>query len=296
MTDHLTQNAREALVLTTAERIARIRNPRWIGYGRAQEISSCLDQLLFYPKMHRMPNLLLVGSTDNGKTMIVNRFTKRHQAHDNPERDGITVPVLYVQAPPVPDESRFYNIILEKLFAPFKERDPASRKQIQVIRILSKINLKMLIIDEIHSILAGHIEKQRQFLNVLKFMGNELQIPIVGVGTKDAFRALQTDPQLANRFEPMALPKWQMNEEYLRLLASFERMLPLKEPSNLKDVSIANKILSMTDGTIGKISKLLNNAAIHAINTGDEKVTLKILNSLSSLQPSERQREVERLI
>jgi len=30
--------------------------------------------------------------------------------------------------------------------------------------------------------------------------GNELKIPLVGVGTIDAVRAIQTDPQLANRF------------------------------------------------------------------------------------------------
>jgi hypothetical protein len=51
-------------------------------------------------------------------------------------------------------------------------------------------------------VLAGPLLRQRQFLNVIKHLGNELQIPIVAAGTQDAFNAIQTDPQLANRFAP----------------------------------------------------------------------------------------------
>src|SRR2546423_1765777 len=67
---------------------------------------------------------------------------------------------------------------------------------------------RMLIIDEIHHVLAGSLLQQHNFLNTIKHLSNELQIPIVGVGTREAFNALQTDPQLANRFEPVFLPRW----------------------------------------------------------------------------------------
>ena len=92
---------------------------------------------------------------------------------------------------------------------------------------------KMLIIDEIHHILAGHIRLQSVFLNALKYLSNELRAPIVAVGTKDALRAIQTDPQMANRFEPAPLAKWVLDEEFRRLLASLERVLPLQRPSGL---------------------------------------------------------------
>ena len=54
-------------------------------------------------------------------------------------------------------------------------------------------------------------------------------IPIVVVGTDAAKRTLQTDSQLANRFEAIVLPKWNLDKEFLSLLASFERVLPLLE-------------------------------------------------------------------
>jgi len=38
-----------------------------------------------------MPNMLLVGDTNNGKTMLVQRFRAQHPAHDNPQGAGVRV-------------------------------------------------------------------------------------------------------------------------------------------------------------------------------------------------------------
>ncbi|NAW50117.1 hypothetical protein GNY06_01505 [Elizabethkingia argentiflava] len=48
-----------------------------------------------------------------------------------------------------------------------------------------------MIIDEINHVLAGTISKQRLFLNVIKYLSNELNIPLVCSGTKLAFNAIQ---------------------------------------------------------------------------------------------------------
>src|SRR5258705_4845989 len=76
------------------ERIQRVRSPRWIGYPTAQRILKRLEDLLTYPPTHRMPGLLIVGDTNNGKTMIINRFERLHPADDNPEDETIRLPVL----------------------------------------------------------------------------------------------------------------------------------------------------------------------------------------------------------
>lgn len=292
---HLSASAAEWLALSNAERIERIRAPRWIGYPRTQAILAKLEDLLVWPKSHRMPNMLLVGDTNNGKTMLVQRFRTRHPAHDNPQGQGVRVPVLMIQAPPVPDEGRFYNAILELLFAPYKPNDRVDKKQAQVIKLLRYVDLRMLVIDEIHHILAGNLNRQRSFLNVIKYLGNELQVPIVGVGTKDAFRAIQTDPQLANRFEPALLPRWTFDADYLRLLASFERMLPLAEPSQLHHTTLATRLFSMSEGYLGELATLLNQAAVSAVESGSEKIDLKLLDCLSWVSPSDRRRAAERL-
>lgn len=291
---HLNDSAAKQLDLSNAERIEKIRSPRWIGYPRAKVVLAKLEDLLVYPRSHRMPNMLIVGDTNNGKTMLVQRFCSLHPADNNPSGDGVHVPVLFVQAPPIPDEGRFYNAILELLFAPYKPNDRVDRKQFQVIKLLKYVGLRMLVIDEIHHIMAGNLNKQRTFLNVLKYLGNELQVPIVTVGTRDAFRALQTDSQLANRFDPVLLPRWEFDTDFLRLLASFERMLPLREPSLLHGTTLSTKLFSMCEGYIGELSRLLNMAGVYAVESGKERIDEKVLNIIDWVSPSDRKRQIDR--
>lgn len=292
---HLAPQTAELLTLSDHARIQRIRSPRWIGYPQAKEILTKLEELLTYPKSHRMPNLLIVGDTNNGKTMLIERFHSQHPASDNPDGSAVKVPVLVVQAPPTPDEGRFYNAILELLFAPYKPSDRVDKKQFQVLKLLKQVGLQMLIIDEVHHILAGNLNRQKGFLNVIKYLGNELEIPVVGVGTKDAYRAIQTDPQLANRFEPAVLPRWELDELFLRLLMSFERMLPLKEASNLHEMTLATRLLSMSEGYIGELSQLLSAAAVHAIQSGQEKIDGKVLDGIRWTSPSQRKHKLDQV-
>ncbi len=294
--DHLSAAARAALALTPPARIEHIRRPRWIGYTRAKQLLAKLGELLTHPKTHRMPNLLIVGDTNAGKTMIANRFAQLHPGDDNADGETAIVPVLAIQAPPGPDEGRFYNTILEALFAPYNPRERVAEKQIQVLRILKQIGLRLLIIDEIHNVITGPVNKQRLFLNVLKYLGNDLQIPIVGLGTKEALRAIQADPQLANRFEPAALPRWRLGQEFQMLLASFERVLALRQPSRLANEPLARKLLALSEGSLGELSALLTAAAVYAVKSGTERIDETVLAAVDWIPPSERRRRAERLV
>ena len=288
--EHLHQVAAENIDQAPEARIQWLKKPRWIGYPRAQEIMGKLEDLVRHPREARMPNMLLIGGTNNGKTRLIQNFAQRHMPDENSGGEHIIAPVLYTQAPPSPNEAGFYAEVLNTLF----ERVPTSStdaKRARVIQVLRGVKLKVLIIDELHNILAGASVKQQQFLNMIKYLGNELQISIVGCGTGDLLRAVSIDPQIQNRFIPEILSKWQMNKEYRQLLMSFERILPLRKPSALHDSQLATKILAMSEGTIGELSELLNLAAIHAIRGGQEQITADILNACGYVSPSDRKKQ-----
>jgi len=292
---HLHKKTATYLDADTEERIWHIRSPHWIGYPQAEHILNKLEDLLVYPKIHRMPNLLIVGDTNNGKTMLAHRFLRKHPADQNLDGDSVLVPVLLVQAPPVPDEGRFYNTILDAIFAPYKSHDRIDKEQTQVIHLLKRMQTRMLIIDEIHHILAGSMNRQRAFLNVIKYLGNDLQIPIVGIGTKDAFRVLQTDPQLSNRFEPAVLPRWNLDRNFLRLLVSFERIILLKRPSELQTRELAVRLYNMSEGYIGELSRVLTEAAATAVQNETEQINHEVLDSIGWVTPTERKRQIDKL-
>lgn len=117
-------------------RMAKLRGGLWIRYTRAEQILDKLEDLYSAVRTHRMPSLLLVGDTNTGKTMIARRFHERHKPNVHFDQQGSNVPVLMVQAPPVPDESRFYNAILTELYAPFRASSRVDQRQLQVQQML----------------------------------------------------------------------------------------------------------------------------------------------------------------
>jgi Cdc6-like AAA superfamily ATPase len=232
---HLHPSARAWADEDAASRIRRVRTDRWIGYARAEAALAALDDVLSFPKRTRMPNLLIVGQTNNGKTMIVEKFRRSHPLSAATDtNDGVAcVPVLKIQMPSGPDERRFFGAILEKLGMGQWPRDNLAARQSDAVRLMRLTDVRMLIIDELHNILSGSRTQQRRLLNLLRWLGNELQIPLVGVGTAEALHAIRSDDQLANRFEPVPLPLWTEGPEYLRLLSTLEALLPLRKPSGL---------------------------------------------------------------
>lgn len=293
---HMTAVARAAAMLPAEERIWRIRADHWIGYTRAQSALHRLEELFSWPRKQRMPNLLIIGPTNNGKSMIVEKFRRSHIAAESVDGDHELIPVVVVQTPSEPSVARFYAMLLASIGAPLRPRAKVAELEHLALNLLRKVKAKMLVIDELHNILAGKSDVQREFLNLIRFLGNELKIPIVGVGVRDAFLAIRTDNQLENRFEPFMLPVWEEGDELLSLLASFTSVLPLKRPSLIATEDMARYILSRTEGTIGEIAKLLTEAAIVAVNSGEESITQRVLSLCSYESPTERRRSFERAL
>jgi hypothetical protein len=289
---HLHPSTRQFADEDAQSRIRRIRTDRWIGYARAEAALTAIEDLLTFPKRMRMPNLLLAGPTNNGKTMIVEKFRRAHLAIAAGEtaEGAALLPVLKVQMPSGPDESGFFGAILDALGMPFSPRDRIAAKQDSAVRLMHASGVRLLVIDELHNLLSGATMQQRRLLNLLRWLGNELQIPLVGVGTAEALRAIRSDDQLANRFEPIPLPLWSDDEEYCRLLSTLEAVLPLRKPSHLTDPAMASRILSAAEGVLGEIIAIVIRAAVLAVNTGTETVSARMIEGAGFIRPSERRR------
>lgn len=286
--ERLTKKALCVLDLPVDDRIEYIRTPKWFNYKIATQTLDKMEDLLAYPKCDRMPNLLLAGDTNHGKTSLVKKFLSFHPPFDNPDGGAIQLPVLYMLAPPSPDEGRFYGAILDRLCTPYRESDSKSKKEKEALRIMSTVGVRMLIIDDFHHLIAGALSRQQAQLNAIKNLGARLQIPIVAAGTKEAFSAIRVDPQMANRFKSVFLGKWQCDTDFSSLLKTFEKTLPLKEPSNLMSKALQDEIHYMSEGVLGEVSEIIREAAVLALRSGKEKITMDILRGLVWERPSSR--------
>lgn len=280
---HLGPKAVAALELSDEERIHYNWSDRWIGYDAAKEIIDYMDFLLAFPKVERMPCLLIVGESNYGKSTILKRFLALHPLDDNPDGSTIVAPVVMVRAPSVPDEGRLYNNILDAIFAAYKVGDHPDKKRKIIFETFEAIGVKILILDDISNLLAGTTRKQRPVLNALRNLSSDLKIPIVAAGIGTAYTVISTDAQLYSRFKTRELKPWTNNEILAKLLISFENQLALKKPSQLVSNEIVKRVLVIANGITGDISFLLKSAAAEAIRSKEEKITPEILDSLENI-------------
>lgn len=277
------------------ERLDAIRRGRWIKYSQGELILEFMEGLARHPKVPRMPNLLLIGPSNNGKSMLMQRYERRHPRQDDPKKEVSEIPFLLIEAPPKPDEEALYLAILNKLHALFPDKVKAAYRADQAIALMRATNVRALAIDEFHNFLAGPLVKQRAYLNAIKHLGNHLQIPIICIGTKAAYYGIQTDDQIVNRFPVRRLPPWRDGAEFRTLLATFEESLLLRRRSNLAGDALAARVMTMSEGYLGEIAELLKLSAERAIQKGTEQIDEKTLKTVGFTSPSDRRNEAEKV-
>lgn len=289
---HIHPKFRYVMALPKDQRLAFLDEPRWIGYQRAQQVLDTLQGLMNKPRRPRMPNLLVVGESNNGKTTIIKRFLSLCGEGYVDQGTRAVKPVIVAEAPPSADEKGLYVSILEQFWAPYRATDPPSKLRYQVIHQLRECSTRTLLIDEVHSLLTGPTMKQREVMNVIKLLCNEVGIPIAGFGTRDAVRVLHTDPQHASRFDVMPLPLWELNPEFQKLLSGFERVLPLMQPSKLMAPEMATSLHAISEGNLGDLHSLLVACSKAAIRDGVERITSEIVKAHAWMRPTRGIREL----
>ena len=274
----------------TEERIKQIHNPKWINYPSSNQIINELENLLEFDQSHRPENLLIISETNNGKTIIAKRFLKKHEPKIILEADGnekIIMDVLMIQCPYVADEKLFYFALLDALNVSYRSSKSSKELLTRVLDVLKRLRVKILILDEFQHLLSKP-SKQRDILNLIKYISNEVGISFVGIGTKEAFYVINSDPQLANRFNKSMLPSWKYNNTFINLLATYQTHMDLQKEFNITEPKISKMIFEMGQGLLGEYVRIIKLLWKEAIVSGEEKITLETLKRIKYIPPSQR--------
>jgi hypothetical protein len=226
--------------------------------------------------------------------MIAEKFRRTHPQHVSDNGGHEVIPVLMMQMPAEATVTRVYSMLLVALGTPIGVPSRVDRREALTLRLLRGVEVRVLIIDEVHNLLGATARRQRELLNLLRFLGNALRIPIVCLGTRETYLAVRSDDQLENRFHPLLLPTWEDSADFARLLASFEAVLPLRKPSHLATQPLRELILRRSEGTIGEIAALLTRAATEALLHGHESIDQAAIERADYHPPSVRRRMIER--
>ncbi|MEN9998020.1 MAG: hypothetical protein RI922_1010 [Bacteroidota bacterium] len=271
-------------------RIQELHKPHWVNYHVSIDIIGQLNQLLEFPRSHRPQSLLVLSETNNGKTIIAKRFVAEHPPRYKINEEGyetVVMDVMMIQCPHIPDEKRLYFNILDKLNIAYRSSIRVQELAAIVLDAFRRLELRILVLDEIQHIIAKTSpSKQREFLNLLKYISNEVQICIVGVGTWEAFYVINSDPQLANRFNKAIIPKWKFDNSFLSLIGTYQSIIKLQRPFNLVEPKIAKRIFELGEGLLGEYIKILRLSAEYAIRSGEETIDINTFDKIGYTSPS----------
>lgn len=272
-----------------------LRRPCWIPYPRGEQGLQKLRDLLRAPESHRPGGMLLYGDSNSGKTTLTHYF-QAHLARGAKAGDedfSFKGPhsILTIQCPPYPSTGAFLSGALRRLNAPHQDSWHWEKKLGAAVSILSKTSVRMVIIDEIHNALAGSHDKRVHFLNTIKYLSNELRIPIVAVGTSLALTTIQTDQQLGSRLEPFKLPKWEADKEFAKFLGQIFLHLKIKPVPALNSRKFRDRFIHMTDGLTGEVWSLALKVAEGMHARGQEIVDEDIVVETPWVRPQDRRSE-----
>ncbi len=279
-------------------RIRWLKQDYWLPHKSAEQILKKLQELLDDPAVIRMPNLAIVGKPFIGKTALLKKFASDNNPQIDPTSVSTDIPVLIIDAPPTPSESRLYSALLVKLGMTGPTREPVDKKLPRLHACLEDLNVRMIILDEFNRSIRYRGGAQDSLMSAIRDIGNALEINFVLAGTESMLGLLVGDDQSSSRFPSMFMKTWNVDKESAEMLLEIGKLLPLQGKVNIHGDKAVTNIVTFSEGILGEMIDIVRRLAIDAITDKSEsitftKITRKNLRRLGYIQPSRRSNREE---
>lgn len=288
---HLDSAVLEVIDLDCSQRLSWFEGQRmWIPYPSAQLALGRVEELITRPRTDRMRGLLVRAESNNGKSRLAKECVARYPMDENLDGEHVIIPLLLIDMMPRPDENAILDAILEKMKQPYRPKDPITAKRLQVIKVLQRCGLRVLLIDEIQCLLGARQEMRRVTMDALRYIANQVPVPIIAFSTPRGASALASSDEMINRLHPISLPVWKLDADFRSLLANFEAILPLRKSSGLTKKALAAVIHAKSEGLIGEVRDLLELCLKEAFVRQQEHIDDEIIKAVPWIEPSRRKR------
>lgn len=184
-----------------------------------------------------------------------------------------TIPVMYWHCPEKLSVSSLFVGLLESLqYQATRGRIPELRER--VYHVLRSCQVEMIIFDEAQRATA-------QAMSEIRDISDILEIAVVLVGTDRLNAVINRDEQVLYRFLSTYRFSRLGSEDLQEMTALWEEhVLPLPEPSDLTNVKAQSLLLQATRGYIGVLDQILCEAAIRALQRGQNRIDLPLLRQV----------------
>lgn len=274
---HLQESVRPLMALSDTLRAHHLLRPRFIEHDHLTPVMRCLSFEIARPAEREARGHAIYGPPGAGKTMLAAAIARRFRV-EGPDAGGMrNMNVAIIEMTGAREMKTIYERILDALGVPDYQQYRGKAREDMVIRTCRAAGLRMLILDEFQDILTSTARQHLIAIETVKFLFNVLNLSIVALGTKKVPLAMKRDEHLVERFKFTELTPWRDGQRLRRFLKAYERSLPLALPSNLGAPDMSAALATRSEGKMRALTELLSLAAVHAVETGTEKIDLKML-------------------
>lgn len=266
--DHLCEDRRKLALLPNQQRIELIRKGMVIEHPAFARALDHASWLMSQPGGSLGRGMLLMGDSGAGKTTFGDVLGSLFAADSGEGR------IVMIDASGAKSMREIYGRVLQALDGPVGRSMHTPDRELAVIRLFRALKVRALIVDEVQSIAEGNEKEQRRVLDGIKYLMNTTRIPLVCLGAPESERALVTDKHLAQRLPRFWLKPWQVDQDFLDFLTAVQTALPLRKPSELREEAVLKFLIEATEGSLRRIMEIITNAAVQAILSGSERLTL----------------------
>jgi hypothetical protein len=280
---HLDASARALIEDTDEERIRYIQQDRFIPYGAVLTILELLEGFVNRPVSIRPPCLALVGDSGCGKSTLMEELERRHSDPANPT----TRKVILCTMDPLPELRVSQRALLTALGVPptLSLYRPRVDGDDLIGRSLQELGTRLVVFDETLHMANLRARSLTLQWDWIKWVSTANRVSVVCTGIPGFEQTIREEAQLETRFNIIRMPRWGIGPTFEQFLTSFGRSLPLRRPSGLGAVRMQEAILRESGikqpiaGITQGIKQVIEHAAIEAIRTGVERVTLSLLSA-----------------
>ncbi len=207
---------------------------------------------------------------------------------ENRESDLSYMPVIYTTIASASTTNKLWVRLANFVGARDLRGKNADERLVDLAHLLHELGTKFVILDDVQRLDTGN-RPGAEVADNIKVFAESIDATMIFAGV-----SLDTAPLFAGdggaqwrkRTRPVYMSNYQLNNksdfnEWQRLIAGFERLLPLPLHEQGLLESEADYLFHRTGGSLAVLADLIKDAAEEAIDQGVEAITIKLLDTIS---------------
>lgn len=263
---HVLSDQRHKLELSAADRIAICRHDFWIDTPKFALMFECIGHMMYTSHQIQAACIFIHGHGGDGKSAAWNRLKFLSAQSDKK--------MIFIELTENANRFKLHDRLCEAFGIEIGRRTTANKEEL-ILRYIADHGICAIVIDELNDALLQPYAQKRTLLSLMRNFAGTLKLCVIAFGNSQGCEILMIDPIIDRRYVQHFIGDWEMGQDFVDFLATFEAHLPLKIKSNLASPELRTLIYTESHGIMDNVVKIMKCLAMDAIDSGDERITPK---------------------